>query len=99
MDVNLSAKTGGEQWQLSGGYNFDLQREEKQAKTETENRLNIAANYRINQWQLSATANGNADVNGLSIIAKYELDRWILSATANADKDETAAKVNYSYRF
>ena len=99
MDVNLSAKTGGEQWQLSGGYHFDLQREEKQAKTETENRLNIAANYTINQWQLSATANGNADVNGLSIIAKYELDRWILSATANADKDETAARVNYSYRF
>ena len=99
MDLNLSAKTGGEQWQLSGGYHFDLQREEKQAKTETENRLNIAANYRINQWQLSATANGNADVNGLSIIAKYELDRWILSATANADNDEAAAKVNYSYRF
>ena len=99
MDINLSAKTGGEKWQLSGGYNFDLQREEKQAKTETQNRLNIAANYRINQWQLSATANGNADVNGLSIIAKYELDRWILSATANADNDEAAAKVNYSYRF
>ena len=101
MAINLSAQKGNKTWHLSGGYDFDLRLLEEADRTETENRLNIAANYNKNRWQLSTNANteGKMSTTGLGITANYGIDRWILSATANATKESQRARVDYSYRF
>ena len=92
----LSATKSLGMWNLGGGYNFDI--EVSDTETDTKNRLNLSADVVVDGWQLSAAATHESQ-NRLNIAARYKVDKWILSATANTDGKETAARINYSYRF
>ena len=97
LDVSLLANKQLGLWQLKGGYNFDMQT--SPTETDTQSRFNIAAQYSLNKWVLSTTANTDGDTASARFAARYTVDRWILSATTNTDGDTTSARINYSYRF
>ena len=96
MDVSFSAAKAAGQWQLGGRYNFDLQSTDTQI--DTQNRVDISADYTFGGWLLSAAAKHDTD-NRLNVAASYVVDKWILAANANTDGDAATAKINYSYRF
>ena len=96
MDVSFSAAKSAGLWQLGGRYNFDLQSTDTQI--DTQNRVDISADYTFGGWLLSAAARHDTD-NRLNVAASYVVDKWILAANANTDGDGATAKINYSYRF
>ena len=96
MDVSFSAAKSAGLWQLGGRYNFDLQSSDTQI--DTQNRVDISADYTFGGWLLSAAAKHDTD-NRLNVAASYVVDKWILAANANTDGDGATAKINYSYRF
>ena len=97
LDISLLANKQLGLWQLKGGYNFDMQT--SPTETDTQSRFNVAAQYSLNKWVLSTTANTDGDTTSARFAARYTVDRWILSATTNTDGDTTSARINYSYRF
>ena len=96
LDVSFSAAKTAGLWQLGGRYNFDLQSSDTQI--DTQNRVDISADYTFGGWLLSAAARHDTD-NRLNVAARYVVDKWILAANANTDGDGATAKINYSYRF
>ena len=96
VGVSFSANQTAGLWQLGGRYNFDLQSSDMQI--DTQNRVDISADYTFGGWFLSAAARHDTD-NRLNVSARYVVDKWILSTNANSNGKTTTAKVNYSYRF
>ena len=94
LDMSISASKPLGNWTVSGQMAFDMQMSD--TETNTNNRLNLSADYTANQWQLSANADADGD---LRATANYGGDRWILSATAKKDTKRAKTVINYSYKF
>ena len=76
-------------------------------REDTDVNLSITAQKRMGQWNLGGgyridsrfTPTESNTRNRLNLTARYTIERWILSATANTTGKDSAARVDYSYRF
>ena len=76
-------------------------------REDTDVNLSITANKRMGQWNFGGgyridsrfTPTESNTRNRLNLTARYTIERWILSATANTTGKDSAARVDYSYRF
>ena len=69
LDISLTANKALGVWRFNGGYNLDAVLSE--TDTETQNRLNIAAQYTVDRWILSATANTDGETSAARVNYSY----------------------------
>ena len=69
MDLSLSAKQNYGALSLNGGYQFGVSLSD--TETDTQNRLNLNADYTVNKWSLSANANTDGDNSAARIGYSY----------------------------
>ena len=69
LDISLTANKAIGVWRFNGGYNLDAILSE--TDTETQNRLNIAAQYTVDRWILSATANTDGETSAARVNYSY----------------------------